>query len=158
MNHDATQSFKSLPVETQQVIVEQTRRLPQGENRNQFLEQITRRTARLVSDYRCTLSYTAIGIILGELIDQLLVFNLPVVQVFGKEIGGWVIRPTLDLGDKVLGGVGAWLGFKQDRRRSAHVKGTREALTQHEQEFRRIVREELERFFPEYLRPVAQPV
>lgn len=155
IQHDR-QTFDEMPVELQETILQEARKLPQGPSRSEFVRSLTRRTGKLLGHYRCTVSYGLIGMVLGEVIDQTVHFALPESMLIPKGLRGKLIEPTLGVMDKVLGVAGGWMGWKKDRLRNGQVSSVRQALRDFEDDFRRIIREELENFFPELVCPPLQ--
>lgn len=152
-----SQTFAEMPVELQETILHEARKLPKGPSRADFVRSLTRRTGKLLGHYRCTVSYGLIGMVLGEVIDQALSFALPEHMLIPKGMRGKMIEPTLGLMDKVLAVTVGWMGWKNDRRRNGQVSSVRQALREFEGDFRRIIREELEKFFPDLIPVNVQP-
>ncbi|MCC5848948.1 MAG: hypothetical protein JJU29_12750 [Verrucomicrobia bacterium] len=149
--------FEEIPVDLQETILLHLRRLPKGPDYSEFVRTLTRRTGQLVCDYRCTISYGLIGMILGEVIDQTLAFTLPEHLLIPKGIRGKLIQPTFGVMDKVFGVVGAWKGWKPDRLRHRQAASARKALRDFEVEFRKIIQEELAKYFANLSTSTFQP-
>lgn len=95
------------PLDVQERLLDLAERLPER-RRSTFLRGVTSGIRELVTDHPRTIVYAALGWVLGEIIDNLLTFHLPLSDV--------VVCLTADCASDVLAVGGGVLGFLRDRK------------------------------------------
>ncbi|HMO50084.1 MAG TPA: hypothetical protein PKE26_05125 [Kiritimatiellia bacterium] len=101
MNH-------AIPLYMKEVICQEALRLPVNKRRR-FVTRAITKAARIAKDHPQTIAYTVIGLIIGEILDNVLTIPLPFTDR--------VLELTGDAADKALGAAGAIWGFGKDRKR-----------------------------------------
>ena len=96
-----------LPLDAQERLLDLAERLP-IHSRSTFLRGVSSAIGELVTDHPRTIVYTALGWVLGEIIDHLLTFQLPLSDV--------IVCLTADRASDVLAVGGGVLGFLRDRK------------------------------------------
>jgi hypothetical protein len=96
-----------MPLGVKKKLLDVAGRLPE-DKRPTFLRVVLREMQQAVYNHPRTLVYGALGWVLGEVLDRLLVFPVPLT--------GKVIRVTADMASHVLAAAGLVKGFMEDRK------------------------------------------
>ncbi len=95
-----------LPLDVQERLLDLAEKLPTSSQAT-FLRGVTAEIGGLLKDHPRTIIFAALGWVLGEVIDHLLTFDLPLSDV--------VLCLTVDRASDVLAVGGGVLGFLRDR-------------------------------------------
>lgn len=98
----------SIPIHIKENILVLARRLPQAA-RSQFVRGCVNGIGDMATDYSRTLIFGAAGYILGEVIDTMLTFNIPLSEA--------TVCLTTDRASGIGGVAGVLYGFFEDRQR-----------------------------------------
>lgn len=99
-------SFKDIPFTLKTRIIEAAKLLPKAA-RSRFVRNTTRRASDFLKEHPRTFIYGTGGWVVGTVIDDILTFNLPVVNS--------AVSLTADLASDVGGVAGVLYGFCKDR-------------------------------------------
>ena len=113
-----------LPLEVQARLLDFSEYLPESKQAD-FARRVSDRVGHLIKDHPRTLIFSALGGVLGEVLDNLLTFSLPFSEA--------VVCLTADRASEMIGAGAGISGFIRDRKAVGH----RELL-------RRFVREEVQ--------------